>query len=114
MKKHTRLFYGFSYTDGINTTTDTGGARPRLYVAGRLLAFASKAARDDWVAEGYRVPVPRSMGEFRKAVSAKALPMGWDYREAHCGEHEYMDMDHKCPACRACDTRERPERDDLY
>ena len=70
-------YYGFRYTDGTNTTTGSP-----CYIAGQLYRFESKRARDEWVAEGYPVRVPSNVGEFRKAVTSRSLPMGWTVAEA--------------------------------
>lgn len=74
-------FYAFGYTDGTNTTTG-GDYGVKLHIAGRLLSFSTQAARDAWVAAGYNVRVPRDVGEFRRAVESKRLPMGWRCEDA--------------------------------
>ena len=74
-------FYGFAFADGTHTTTG-GQYRVKLHIAGQLYSFESKAARNEWVSEGYNYPVPRDWGQFRRAVTTRDLPMGWNRREA--------------------------------
>ena len=80
-----KLFYGFAYIDGRHTTS---GSQDNIRIAGSLVAFVGKAARDHWMSKGYNVPVPHDMGEMRDAIGSRKLPMGWRLKDAVC-EHGY-------------------------
>ena len=74
------MFYAFGFLDGVNTTSGGNGAR--LRIAGRLVKFPTRATRDAWVSDGYDCCVPRSIGEFRRIVTTRDLPMGWNTKDA--------------------------------
>lgn len=77
-----RHYYAFEYTDGTNTTTGGDYGR-RLCIAGELVTFESRAARDEFVAAGvdYRHPDRRRF-PFRRAVTTRTLPLGWRTEDA--------------------------------
>jgi len=64
-----KLFYGFHYRGGRNTTTgDPHPTTGRMSIAGNLKVFATGEARDEWVdAEIFHVPD----SGFREAVTTK-------------------------------------------
>ncbi len=76
----TRTYYGFRYDDGLGTTSGDDATR---HIAGQLYRFTSARERDAWVSDGYRCPVPHDVGQHRRAVKAKWLPMGWYTVDAH-------------------------------
>jgi hypothetical protein len=78
-------FYGFQYDYGRDTTTGDS-QRGTLHIAGSLWWFSTAEARDAWVAEGYRHPVPMDIGNFRGAVDEDDLPLGWRAESASWGE----------------------------
>ena len=73
-----KLFYGFHYHGGKNTTT--GEPHPttgRMSIAGRLKVFATKEARDEWINEEI---AHASDPGFREAINkkeARELCAGW-------------------------------------
>lgn len=75
--KEVNMFYGFEFTDGTNTTTTRDG---KIVTAGSLMAFRTRAERDQWVAEGcdYR----NGHAPFRRSVTTRDMPSGWAPREA--------------------------------
>lgn len=79
--KTTPKFYAFKFADGAATTTGGDHGR-RLRIAGCLVSFPSARDRVAWVSDGYDTRVPRDVGEFRRAVTTRALPFGWRTTDA--------------------------------
>ena len=77
-----RLFYGFHYEGGRNTTTGKGNpVTGRFSIAGKLKVFATREARDEWV----DVDTSNPYCGFREAVNtkkqARELCLGWSVED---------------------------------
>ena len=77
-----KLFYGFHYRGGRNTSTGRGNPfTGRFSTAGKLKVFLTKQARDEWVDE--EIAHATDPG-FREAVTkkqARDLCAGWSVEE---------------------------------
>lgn len=82
-KRQSPYYYAFDYPYHKKMTT---GDPPNIHIAGVLMKFKTKHARDEWVAaHEYNHNNPQAC---REVVATKKLPMGWTVTNAEEWEPE--------------------------